>query len=388
MGIMTPRRAGQSRGGGRSHWARTLPLAISVIWASAGAGAPGLAAEATSKTSKTGKPSSLEPIHEAQRRFNLGVTLYQEEDLRGALAEFKGAYKVDPVYRVLYNLGLVSRELNDWAGAQGYYRKYLAEGEERVPAERRVQVEREILELAQRVGRLEIEVRDGPAEVQVDDQIIDAAKLDEPVLVNPGKRRVRVTFPGKAPQLRSVEIASGERIELVFEGSAATAAKTASARASERAEKPPEEKVAEDPPNWPGGNSRSKSKSGKSRSGAAVYTWVGTGVLAAAAGVTGYFAYRASGRLVNDRAMFPVNGTELANDRSTVQMLSTTADGLLAGAVLGALISSYLTWWFEDGGKGRDVEGGHAAQPPVAGPKTVALGMAPGGLGLSYAGSF
>jgi hypothetical protein len=70
---------------------------------------------------------ALDDVREAQRSFELAVTLYQEGDLRGALSEFRRAHEIFPSYKVLYNLALVSRELRDWAGALEYYRKYLDE---------------------------------------------------------------------------------------------------------------------------------------------------------------------------------------------------------------------------------------------------------------------
>jgi tetratricopeptide (TPR) repeat protein len=291
------------------------------------------------------KVSVLEPIHEAQRRFNQAVTLYQEEDLRGALAEFKGAYKIDPVYRVLYNLGLVSRELNDWAAALAYYRKYLGQGEERVPPARRLQVEREILELAQRVARLEIEVRDGPAEVQVDEQTIDPIELEEGVLVNPGRRRVRVSFPGRPVQVRTVEVASGDHMELAFEPPAAAKARTTERPAFEgksvAVKRAAQDQEGEDPPNWPGLRSRATATPR-----ASTYSWTATGALLLAAAATGYFAHQASDTLATDRLKYPINGEQVARDKSHLQMLATTADGLLVGGILCAVVSSYLTWSF------------------------------------------
>jgi hypothetical protein len=322
-------------------------------------------AGAAEKPDPAAKPSPLEPLREAQRHFFAGVTLYEEKDLRGALAEFKTAYATDPLYRVLYNLGLVARELNDWAGALGYYRKFLDDGEERVPPGRRLQVEREILELAQRVARLQIDLRDGPAEVQIDDEPIASARLAAPIAVNPGKHRVRVAFPKHPLQVRVVELAGGEEKGLVFELGPAPAhlderlAKAVRAAATKD----------ENPPNWP------TRQVDAPPSRLSTYTWIATGVLLVGGGVVGYLARESSQQLVRDRMRYPVDGAMLGSERSRTQMLSTAADGLLIGGALFAVVSGYLTF-------------AHSSDEGAAPGSHAHLAMPAGTLSMSGAWSF
>jgi hypothetical protein len=203
-----------------------------------------------------------------------------------------------------------------------------------VPPGRRLQVEREILELAQRVARLQIDLRDGPAEVQIDDEPIAAARLAAPVGVNPGKHRVRVAFPKRPVQVRVVELAGGEEKRLVFELGLVPA------RPDERLAKAVRAAAAkdEDPPNWPTGQTDVRP------SRLSTYTWIATGVLLVGGGVVGYLARQSSQQLVRDRMRYPVDGAMLGSERSRTQMLSTAADGLLIGGALFAVVSGYLTF--------------------------------------------
>src|SRR5262245_22835524 len=74
-------------------------------------------------------PPEMAPQTErAQRHFRMGVTLYEERDFDGARSEFLRAHDLAPSYRILFNLGQVSQELHDWAGALRYYGGYLQAG--------------------------------------------------------------------------------------------------------------------------------------------------------------------------------------------------------------------------------------------------------------------
>ena len=80
----------------------------------------------------------------------MGVTLYEDGDFDGARSEFLRAHDLAPSYRILFNLGQVSQELRDWAGALRYYGAYLEAGGVEVPDGRRRTVEDDIQALRAR----------------------------------------------------------------------------------------------------------------------------------------------------------------------------------------------------------------------------------------------
>jgi tetratricopeptide (TPR) repeat protein len=174
------------------------------------------AAASASETRAVVQPAEP-PIRQADRSFADGLWLYADGDLSGALARFRRAHALFPDFRVLYNIAGLMRELEDWAGALRTYRRYLAKGGELVPAERRAHVERVVAELAQKVGRIQVEADGGKAELFVDDEPFALTSVEQAVEVNPGRRRVRVTNPRIPVQTRTIEIASGERVRLVFD---------------------------------------------------------------------------------------------------------------------------------------------------------------------------
>src|SRR5690349_16550442 len=76
---------------------------------------------------------------EAKSHFQRAVELFHEADFRAALIEFQRAYDAAPNYKVLYNLGQTSLELQDYAGALKAFRGYLDGGGREIPAARRTQ---------------------------------------------------------------------------------------------------------------------------------------------------------------------------------------------------------------------------------------------------------
>jgi hypothetical protein len=278
-------------------------------------------------------PARPDPVREAQRHFDLGLSLYQEGDLRGALVEFKRAHEVFPNYRVLYNLGVVARELHDWAGALRHYREYLDRGGDWIPADRRLQVERTVVELADRIARLEIAVAGGPAEVTLDERPVPEAEARRPITVNPGRHRVRVSYPQRAPLVRVVELASGESARLAFEPTGRRPAAGLPRAAAAPAPAGNRLGLAADP---------RPSVAPARRS--ARWTWAAAGLAAAGAVTTALLARDASQALASERSSYPASAGRVQELQMRTRIYAMTADGLTAGAAVLAVVSLYLTF--------------------------------------------
>ncbi len=161
------------------------------------------------------QPSPAE-LGEAQRRFQRATELFEENNLPGALAEFRRAHSLAPNYRVLYNIGQLCYLMQDNPCAYGAFSSYLAQGAGEIPEPRRLEVQRDLSRLQARVARLRI-IADRPgAEVTVDDVSVGTTPLLEPVLVAAGRPRVRVSLEGYPPATQVVEVAAMEtaRVEI------------------------------------------------------------------------------------------------------------------------------------------------------------------------------
>src|SRR5262252_5103847 len=103
------RRLGQRPGLARTLLACSL-LALCPVSAIA-------APKSAERANRAPATASSEIPEEARLRYERAVQLYNEGDPEGALVEFERAYKISPTYRLLYNIGSIRLQLNDYAEA-------------------------------------------------------------------------------------------------------------------------------------------------------------------------------------------------------------------------------------------------------------------------------
>jgi tetratricopeptide (TPR) repeat protein len=160
---------------------------------------------------------SGDKVAEARKRYELGLKLYEEGNYEAARIEFERAQELAPTYRILYNIGLVYKQTNNYVDALRAFEKYLADGGAEVPADRKALVEKEIAEIRPRIGRITVKTNVPGAEILLDDTPVGIAPLTEPIMVNPGVRRVTVQAKGRIPSTRTVTVGSSENPTIEIE---------------------------------------------------------------------------------------------------------------------------------------------------------------------------
>ena len=253
---------------------------------------------------------------EAPAHYQRALELYQEQDFAGALVEFRRAHELAPSYKMLFNIGQVCFQLNDYACAMHSFESYLKEGGSAVSTERRAEVEKDLQKLRLRVGKLEIVTNVPGVEIVIDDVSVGKTPLAAPVIVSTGKRRVVGSHEGYAPVSRVVEVAGTDssRIELTFANASAAAA--AGQRTASR---------------WN------------------TVSWVGLGLTAAfavGAGVTGAIALDAENDREKQRyadGRGPSDAMRSTSDRAaTFSVLSDVGLGLSIATLAGTLIYTFV----------------------------------------------
>jgi hypothetical protein len=154
-----------------------------------------------------------ETVAQAREHFRRGVQLYEEDDFRAALIEFNRAYELAPNPVVLYNVGQSYYQLRDYAGALTTLERYLRESGDRVAAERRAQVDRELQELRSRVGHVTLSCNVDGADLAVDDVAVDHAAR-QPVLIGAGRHKLTATKRGYVTAIRVVDVAGGDEVDV------------------------------------------------------------------------------------------------------------------------------------------------------------------------------
>ena len=188
----------------RRNWAFTLLAILCLTFGSAA-------------HAQTEAEPSEESRKEASAHFLRGVELFQEGAFRAALVEFERAYGIAPDYRLLYNIGQVKLQLQDYLGATQSYERYLAEGGAEIPQARRDDVETAFETLRQRVGRVSITANKVGAELFIDDQRVGVTPMAATVAVNVGRHRVYGRAEDGANATQVIDIAGGDLIDVALE---------------------------------------------------------------------------------------------------------------------------------------------------------------------------
>ena len=270
---------------------------------------------------------------QAQDRFRRGIRLYNEGNADGALVELERAYQLVPNFKILYNLGQVSYQAHNYAAALGYFRRYLADGGDQIPATRRAEIDKEIRSLVQRTGQLDIQTADTGSEIFVDDAPAGTTPLSAPVLANVGRHRVEVVSGAGQRRSRQVELASEETVVVHFDAvvpvssppafvpTASALAESTSVSLAPTSDLPPERRARSS--NW--------------------LSWTLTGALAVGAGVAGGLAWQRSSAAEDELGSFPASRPDLDNIRSEQRTFSLISDGLWLGTLVMAGVSLYLS---------------------------------------------
>ena len=278
------------------------PTSASPASAPATSGASPSSAGATATAPTVGPTTAA--LEEARTRYQRALDLYNDKNYEAARIEFQRAYQLAPSYKILYNIGVCDAARNDYVAASTSLEAYLAQGKDEIPPDRRTEVTALLNDLRPRIGHLTITSSVPGAAVSVDDVPVGVTPLPGPIAVNPGRRRVSVSKYGWFPQTKSVVVAGSERpqveVNLVHVP------------------------VAQNTNLLP-------------------YAMLGgTALLAIGAGVTGYFAIKASNDQKNDLNTLGISETQLESNRTKMRDLAVVADSLTGAAVAVGGIALYL----------------------------------------------
>ena len=278
-----------------------------------------------------------------------------------ALVEFRRAEELAPSYTVLYNIGQVCFQLQDYPGALTALERYLERGRRQDPGvARQADVQRDVEKLRARVATIEIVSTVPDAEVTIDDVAVGKSPLPKPIMVSAGRHKVTVARAGLVTATKVVEIASGDALKLSVDPTEPAAAPPPAPveppRPAETTALPP---VVEPPPPPP--PSRSVPVAGI----------VVTGGLALGAVATGILALNASSTLKADRGSASATHDLLTSDATKTTALGVATDVLTGGAIIAFGVTLYVGL---SGKRCRHPRPRWARGPPGAAPQPATAG--------------
>ena len=293
------------------------------------------------------KAESGDNVDRARVHYERGIQLFNEDNYDAALFEFERAYELAPSFKILYNMGRIQRQQNNYAAAVRSYSRYLKEGGASIPADRRAEVENEIAVLKPRTAALRVTVNVDGADIYQDDMPVCAATIESacagksplqaPIIVNGGRHKVTASKPGYATATSIVSVVGSDTLDVKLE-----LVSYAQASASHR-------RVP-----WGG--------------------WIATGALAIGAGVFGGLALSQSSALEDARNQPNADPDALDSRSSRTTAYGIVADGLAVSAVVVGVISLYYTikW-----GKEPEGQPTPSPAPAAAGAKTSGVRFSP-----------
>jgi hypothetical protein len=146
----------------------------------------------------------------AEIHFNRGVDFFQDGMISAALAEFLKCYKEIPQWAVLYNVGVCLYRLGRYEDALKALDRYIEEGGDGIPPERRFAVEKMKIKMAASYGSLVVDYKLPGVRVTIDGKSTYETPLEKPIPISAGLHTVFLFREGHYPQFLEISVASGE----------------------------------------------------------------------------------------------------------------------------------------------------------------------------------
>lgn len=150
---------------------------------------------------------------EALKAYNDGKLLFGDGDAAGAIAKFRRAHELSKDARLLWNMAVCEKELRHYASAARLVGEYLAEGNS-LSAESRANAEQTREALRGFYSELTLEGVPAGARVTLDGASVGTTPFRGPMPIDLGRRRLRIELDGYEPFERQLDVPGATPISL------------------------------------------------------------------------------------------------------------------------------------------------------------------------------
>lgn len=158
------------------------------------------------------KPLAESLTGDAKAEYEAGRLAFQAGDYATASVKFSGAHERSHDARLLFNMAVCARKLNKWSRVLTYIERYKKEGGVLLSADDRKDADELIAAVRSFVSPLRLSIDPPGATVFVDDEEVGVSPITEPVLVDAGQRRIRVSKKGFQDFQRVEDAPGGKEI--------------------------------------------------------------------------------------------------------------------------------------------------------------------------------
>jgi hypothetical protein len=189
--------------------AARLAIGSALAWSLAGAAiaAPAVVAPPPLVDSLSGQ---------AKEDYKTALLLYEDHDYVGALVKFRNAHEQSDDPRLLWNMAACEKNLRRYVHVLQIVERYQRETAGKLTVERRQETEALVRTVRSLVSTIRLTVNQPEAAVSVDGEPVGVTPLAEPLLVDLGTRRLRVSKQGFRDQVISQDFAGGSETSIVL----------------------------------------------------------------------------------------------------------------------------------------------------------------------------
>jgi hypothetical protein len=169
---------------------------------------------ASAQTARHTQPASERPLDDtlqgaAKDAYTSAKILFNNNDFEGAGTKYGQAYDLSKDPRLLFNLAICEKNLRHYARTQSLLQQYEHEMGARITADDRSTVDAALAAIKNLVGTVTVAVSEPGAAVLVDGQAVGTAPLAAPLLLDLGTHAVRVKKEGFSTSEQTVVVSGG-----------------------------------------------------------------------------------------------------------------------------------------------------------------------------------
>lgn len=168
---------------------------------------PPAAAQAT-------KPLSESLSGMAKAEYEAGKILYADKDYANAIVKFSHAYELSHEPRLLWNIAVCEKNLRRYTRMLDAIQRYRKDAGPVLTDQDRANADELVKTVQALVSSLKVTVTEEGADIFVDEQKIGVSPLKEPVLIDVGTRRFKVTKKGFKDFVKTQDVVGAQDVSL------------------------------------------------------------------------------------------------------------------------------------------------------------------------------
>ena len=177
---------------------------------------PSAAPTASAPASSAAAPASLGATltGEAKAEYDAAGLVFGDGDYAGAVLKFERAYELSKDARLLWNMAVCEKNLRHYTKVVQLVRRYQSEAKALMSEQDRVDAADLATAAASFVSQLKVTVDPAGAEIAIDDQMVGTAPVAQPLMVDIGERKLRVSKAGYVEHVQTIRLSGKTSIEV------------------------------------------------------------------------------------------------------------------------------------------------------------------------------